>query len=211
MGGAAFPIPCRARAGEPGYIDDPDFRSLRQAGRADVNHVERFYFTRELGGTRWERWENRNGTPDFSRERVAELSAQIASSGRCSPAEVPPGGAPLVMTDCREWTRIVPPSDPRGDPPGFLLEALRARGEALDLFGPPPPGSGKPAGNHQLRPRLPHILYIVLRKRLTNSRGDGGWMRTGAGPSRSRRGLCWSRGRRYHNSRCCWGLRWSWR
>jgi len=109
-------------------------------GRADVNHVERFYFTRELGGTRWERWENRNGTPDFSRERVAELSAQIASSGRCSPAEVPPGGAPLVMTDCREWTRIVPPSDPRGDPPGFLLEALRARGEALDLFGPPPPG-----------------------------------------------------------------------
>ena len=109
-------------------------------GRADANHVERFYFTRELGGTRWERWENRNGNADFSRERVAELAAQIAESGRCSPSEVPLGGAPLVLIDCREWTRIVPPSDPGGDPPGFFIESLRARGEALDLFGKPAGG-----------------------------------------------------------------------
>ena len=30
------------------------------ASRATADHVERFYFTRELGGTRWERWQNAN-------------------------------------------------------------------------------------------------------------------------------------------------------
>ena len=42
--------------------------------------------------------------------------------------------APMVLIDCREWTRIVPPSDPAGDPPGFWIEAIRARPEMPGFF-----------------------------------------------------------------------------
>ncbi|HJU18573.1 MAG TPA: hypothetical protein VJ770_19140, partial [Stellaceae bacterium] len=58
-------------------------------------------------------------------------------SGRCSPAAAPQGG-PFVMVDCREWTRIVPPHDPAGDPPGFFLDAVRRRHLAGGLFAAPP-------------------------------------------------------------------------
>jgi len=34
-----------------------------------ADHVERFYFTRELGGTRWERWEIASGNPRFSAQK----------------------------------------------------------------------------------------------------------------------------------------------
>ncbi len=40
----------------------------------------------------------------------------------------------MVLIDCREWTRIVPPADPAGDPPGFWIEAIRARPEAPAFF-----------------------------------------------------------------------------
>ena len=112
-------------------------RDDQRSDLRDANHVERFYFTRELGGTRWERWENGNGTREVSAARVAELAAQLASTGRCSPAETPPGGAPLLMVDCREWTRIEPPADPAGDRPGFFLDAIRARPGAPAFFAPP--------------------------------------------------------------------------
>lgn len=107
------------------------------AAAADANHVERFYFTRELGGTRWERWENGNGTREVSAARVAALAAQLAATGRCSPTETPPGGAPLMLVDCREWTQIEPPADPAGDRPGFFLDTIRARPDAPALFAPP--------------------------------------------------------------------------
>jgi hypothetical protein len=107
------------------------------AGRSDADHVERFYFTRELGGTRWERWQNANGNRQFSGATVAEAARTFAASGRCSDAPVPEGGAPMVLIDCREWTRIVPPSEPAGDRPGFFVKELRSRADAPAFFALP--------------------------------------------------------------------------
>src|SRR5436190_18312614 len=44
------------------------------ARRETADHVERFYFTRELGGTRWERWQNAIGNRQFSTEKIAEAA-----------------------------------------------------------------------------------------------------------------------------------------
>jgi hypothetical protein len=105
-----------------------------------ADHVERFYFTRELGGTRWERWQSASGNRQFSAPTVTEAAKTFAATGRCSDAPVPEGGAPMVLIDCREWTRIVPPSDPAGDRPGFLIEALRSRPGAPVFFAAPEKG-----------------------------------------------------------------------
>jgi hypothetical protein len=110
-------------------------------GRRDnADHVERFYFTRELGGTRWERWQNAAGNRQFSAERVAEAAKTYAATGRCSGAPAPEGGAAMVLIDCREWTRIVPASGPAGDRPGFFIETLRSRPGAPAFFAPPRQG-----------------------------------------------------------------------
>ncbi|MGE0259972.1 MAG: hypothetical protein AB7H71_09085 [Alphaproteobacteria bacterium] len=102
--------------------------------RDTADHVERFYFTRELGGTRWERWQNARGNKLFSAALIAERAAAFAASGRCGAAEPPAGNAPMVLIDCREWTRIVPPDHPAGDAPGFWIEAIRARPGAPEFF-----------------------------------------------------------------------------
>ena len=99
-----------------------------------ADHVERFYFTRELGGTRWERWQNVRGNRQFGAAEVARRAASFAATGRCGAAEPPPGRAPMVLIDCREWTQIVPPSDSAGDPPGFWIEAIRTRPETPAFF-----------------------------------------------------------------------------
>jgi len=104
--------------------------------RDNADHVERFYFTRELGGTRWERWQNIGGNRQFSAAKVAEAANTFAATGRCSEAPAPQG-ATMVLVDCREWTRIVPPSDPAGDRPGFFIEKLRSRPGSPDFFAPP--------------------------------------------------------------------------
>jgi hypothetical protein len=106
--------------------------------REDADHVERFYFTRELGSTRWERWQNLQHSRRFSPEQLAKATADFASSSRCSKAEIPEGAA-FVMIDCREWTLIVPPDDPAGDHPGFFLDAVRSRHLADQLFAAPGP------------------------------------------------------------------------
>jgi hypothetical protein len=102
-----------------------------------ADHVERFYFTRELGSTRWERWQNLSHSRDFSAEQVAKAASQLTASRRCSEAAVPASGAPLAMVDCREWTLIVPPDKPAGDRPGFFIEAVRSRRLGNDLFSAP--------------------------------------------------------------------------
>ena len=102
-----------------------------------ADHVERFYFTRELGGTRWERWQNAGGNSQFSADYVKEAARAFAATRRCSDAAVPDGGAPLLLIDCREWTRIVPPSDPEGDRPGFFIDLLRQRTGGPGFFAPP--------------------------------------------------------------------------
>ena len=107
------------------------------ASRATADHVERFYFTRELGGTRWERWQNASGNPQTSAARIAELAAGFAASGRCSAPQMPGGGAQMVLIDCREWTRIEPPADPAGDRAGFFIDQIRARRDAPAFFAPP--------------------------------------------------------------------------
>jgi hypothetical protein len=104
------------------------------ADPATADHVERFYFTRELGGTRWERWQNAHGDRQYSAAQIAERAAWFASTGRCSAAPLPAGGAEMVLIDCREWTRIVPPADPAGDRPGFFIDAIRALPDAPTLF-----------------------------------------------------------------------------
>jgi len=103
----------------------------------EADHVERFYFTRELGSTRWERWQNPSRSHGFSAEQVATAASDLALSGRCSKADMPAGGIPFVMVDCREWTRIVPADKPDGDPPGFFIEAVRSRRLGDDLFAAP--------------------------------------------------------------------------
>lgn len=89
---------------------------------ATADHLERFYFTRELGWTRWERWQNSNHH-DNGDESV-EKSRRLSASGRCSPLEPAPDGT-WLMTDCREWTNIAKPDSPSGDQPTFWLERLR--------------------------------------------------------------------------------------
>jgi hypothetical protein len=108
------------------------------ANPATAGAVERFYFSRELGGTRWEAWRHAGGNARFSAARVVEQAAWFASTGRCSAAETPAGGAPLVLIDCREWTRIAPSADRAGDRPGFFIDAIRTRPDAPPFFAPPP-------------------------------------------------------------------------
>jgi hypothetical protein len=107
------------------------------ANPAAASQMERFYFTRELGGTRWEAWQNAGGNARFSAAQIAERAAWFAATGRCSAPERPGGGAPLLLVDCREWTRIVPSADPAGDRPGFFIDAIRARPDAPVFFAPP--------------------------------------------------------------------------
>jgi hypothetical protein len=99
-----------------------------------ADHVERFYFTRELGSTRWERWQDPSHTRGFSADQVAKAASDLALSGRCSKEDAPAGGAPLVMIDCREWTLILPAENPAGDRPGFFIDAIRSRHLGGDLF-----------------------------------------------------------------------------
>jgi hypothetical protein len=106
--------------------------------REGADHVERFYFTRALGSTRWERWQNLQHSRGFSPEKLAKAASDFASSSRCSKPEIPEGAA-FVMIDCREWTLIVPPDDPAGDRPGFFLDAVRSRHLADELFPVPGP------------------------------------------------------------------------
>ncbi|GEM_PF-818768 len=110
------------------------------ARRDTADHVERFYFTRELGLTRWERWQNAAGNRRFDKATIAAAAVRFAATGRCGRSDTPPGGAVMVLVDCREWTRIVAPEYPAGDPPGFFIAALRDHprsAAAAELFAAP--------------------------------------------------------------------------
>jgi hypothetical protein len=132
------PFRYRAAPGQGEPITLPTLISEHYGGAdpATADHVERFYFTRELGGTRWERWQNVKGNARFSAALIAERAAEFAATGRCTAAE-PPAGAAMVVIDCREWTRIAPAADPAGDRPGFFVEAIRARSDAPRFFDAP--------------------------------------------------------------------------
>ena len=133
------PFRYRAAPGQGAPIGLTTLISTHYGGSrpATVDQVERFYFTRELGGTRWEAWQNAAGDARFSAAQVAERAAWFATTGRCSAAPPPRGGAPLVMVDCREWTQIVAPDEPAGDRPGFFIDQIRERPGAPRFFAPP--------------------------------------------------------------------------
>jgi hypothetical protein len=98
--------------------------------------VERFYFTRALGSTRWESWRRLSDPDTREGALVGGAAASLAASDRCSPAP-PPEGGPFVMVDCREWTLIEPPSAPQGDAPRFFVRAIRDRPALPDFFAAP--------------------------------------------------------------------------
>ncbi len=88
-------------------------------GRATIptaEHLERFLFVRDLGLTRWERWEDRatSRLPGLD-DRATQLTAQR----RCPPLAVstPPADS-WAMVDCRTWTNLV-----RATGPGSMLTA----------------------------------------------------------------------------------------
>lgn len=133
------PVSYRTRArGEAGMASLDTLVSEHFGGRdaRSAGHLERFYFTRELGSTRWERWENlaaRDGPEP--REQAQALARMLAQSRRCG-AGLDSPGLDWAMVDCREWTQIVAPADPAGDPPGFWTDRLRRDGRTRGLFPP---------------------------------------------------------------------------
>ncbi len=104
-------------------------------GGKDVDgaeHLERMYFTHELGYTRWERWQNLSV---HDRPRDRQQATELGASDRCEPElEAPSATTRWVMVDCREWTRIVAPYDPAGDVPGFWLDRLRTYAATRSMF-----------------------------------------------------------------------------
>jgi hypothetical protein len=133
------PIRYRAADGQGAPVSLTTLVSEHYGGEhpESAEHVERFYFTRELGSTRWERWQNLSHSRDFSADQLNKAASDLALSGRCSKSDMPAGGAALVMIDCREWTLIVPPDRPGGDHAGFFLDAVRSRRLGGDLFSAP--------------------------------------------------------------------------
>jgi hypothetical protein len=70
-----------------------------------ADHLERFYFARDLGLVRWERWENFAAKRPPEIHRMANL---IASSGRYMPVRYSDApGEQWRMIDCRSWTMLV--------------------------------------------------------------------------------------------------------
>jgi hypothetical protein len=96
------------------------------ADTARAKHAERFYYTRELGSTRWERWESTSEAHGADVDRIRRAASSFAASQRCGAAPPPGSNASLLMVDCREWTLIVPAALPQGDPPGFFIKSLLA-------------------------------------------------------------------------------------
>jgi hypothetical protein len=72
---------------------------------SDSDHFEKFYFTREFGPTRWERWE-RTGTTYHTDEKV-RANAQSASQVCNGSSEAQDSIGMWYRVDCREWTNIV--------------------------------------------------------------------------------------------------------
>ena len=100
---------------------------------AGADHLERFYFTRELGHTRWERWQN---FAVHDRPEDRRQAADFARTNRCEPQLGPPQeGGPWLLLDCRQWTILVPPTEPAGDLPDFWIGRLREDQGLAALLG----------------------------------------------------------------------------
>ena len=89
---------------------------------ASADHLERFYFTRELGWTRWERWANVSVSK--AADRQVTRAQHLKDTNRCRTLEPGPAEG-WLMIDCREWTNMVKPDLGSGDQPTFWLERLQ--------------------------------------------------------------------------------------
>ncbi len=131
------PVTFRYKAGgKPGQVALSTLVSDHFGGHSvdAAGNLERMYFTRELGYTRWERWQNlsRQDRPGDRR-----LAASMAANERCAPEVGSPSTeSNWVMVDCREWTQMVPPLAPGGDRPDFWLDRLRGYAETRAIFAP---------------------------------------------------------------------------
>jgi hypothetical protein len=83
--------------------------------------LERFYYTKELGLVRWERWQN--ALRDKRPTDTARANA-LAQTGQCDPIESGPGAA-WLMVACRQWTNLISAQSPLGDPPTFWINHIR--------------------------------------------------------------------------------------
>jgi hypothetical protein len=73
-------------------------------GPSSADGLERFYFARDLGKVRWERWVNLRLAKE---PNIPEESAALAASGRCP--SIAYSGAPgpqWRMVDCHNWTTL---------------------------------------------------------------------------------------------------------
>jgi hypothetical protein len=131
-------VPVTFRVRSSGGIKNVRFETLitdHFGGRNSETaaNMERFYLTRELGFTRWERWQN------FYRQQRPKDTARaaaVASSGRCDPVQpTPPGSDDWRMVACRQYTNLVPPADPTGDSPNFWIDTIRSNPETAKYFG----------------------------------------------------------------------------
>jgi hypothetical protein len=122
--------------GRPARVTEPTLVSEHFGGRdvGGADHLERMYFTRQLGYTRWERWQNL-AVHDRAADR--RQAGALAASDRCEAGlGAPVASANWVMVDCREWTQIAPPMDSAGDPPSFWVDRLRGYPETKAIFTP---------------------------------------------------------------------------
>jgi len=91
-----------------------------------ADHLERFYFARDLGLIRWERWENFAVPKPMALVRMAK---EFAQTGRCRPwAYSTAAGPQWQIIDCRNWTTLVPST---------RWSVGDYRWTALDALGPP--------------------------------------------------------------------------
>jgi len=91
-----------------------------------ADHLERFYFARDLGLIRWERWENFAAPKPTALVQVAK---EFAQTGRCRPwAYSTAGGPQWQMIDCRNWTTLLP---------SMRWSVGDYQWTALDALGPP--------------------------------------------------------------------------
>src|SRR5229473_1959098 len=115
MAGSAVSLSRRARPRLAGNAGDAGVRALRGREPSDRQSGRTLLFH-----------------PRTRRDPLGEL----AECGRRR-ANRRDGGVRLVLTDCREWTRIEPPTDPSGDRPGFFIDKVRGRPDAPAVFAPP--------------------------------------------------------------------------
>ncbi len=71
-------------------------------------HLERFYFARDFGMVRWERWQNGNAISQVKRTKLQLDAQDVEASSRCPTVKysVAPGPG-WYKIDCRMWTTLV--------------------------------------------------------------------------------------------------------